>query len=337
MPIHIKIQETAKYYEITKNKDKLYDRETEPKNWVHPAKHIAVIEGHEDSTHYIHAYTDGSKNTDGTGAGIAIYTDRRLKTAQKYRLNNQCSNNQAEQLAIIKALEYIQTLKGEEKTVLIHTDSKITLQLLQNPKRHTHLIDQIKNKVIEMERQDWKIEFSWIKAHAGYGGNETADRLAKEAARNKNIGEYYNRLPKSAITSELKGRYLKQWQTEWDSSKKGSTTKQFFPNIEDRLRIRITPTPNFTAVITGHGNLKNYLHKFKIIDNPQCNCNKGEQTVDHIIYECELQEQERNKMKTVISKSNSKSEQWPISKNKLVMEYYKEFKQFTDNIVLNEE
>jgi hypothetical protein len=60
---------------------------------------------------------------------------------------------------------------------------------------------------------------------------------------------------------------------------------------------------------------------------------KGEQTVDHIIYNCNLQEQERERLKAVITRS----EQWPVSKNKLVLKYYKNFKQFTDNIVLNKE
>jgi hypothetical protein len=55
--------------------------------------------------------------------------------------------------------------------------------------------------------------------------------------------------------------------------------------------------------------------------------------VDHIIYSCNLQEQERDRLKAVITRS----EQWPISKNKVVLKYYKNFKQFTDSIVLNKE
>jgi hypothetical protein len=78
---------------------------------------------------------------------------------------------------------------------------------------------------------------------------------------------------------------------------------------------------------------KSYLHKYNIIENPKCSCNKGQQTVDHIIYNCSLQEQERERLKVVITRS----EQWPVSKNKLVLKYYKNFKQFTDNIVLNKE
>jgi len=73
-------------------------------------------------------------------------------------------------MAILKALECIQRLKEEEKTVIIFTDKRITLQLVQNQKRHTHLIDQIRNKVLDMERQEWKVNFSWIKAHLGQRG-----------------------------------------------------------------------------------------------------------------------------------------------------------------------
>jgi len=55
--------------------------------------------------------------------------------------------------------------------------------------------------------------------------------------------------------------------------------------------------------------------------------------VDHIIYSCKLQEQERDRLKAAITKS----EQWPVSKNKLVLKYNDNFKRFTDNIVLNKE
>ena len=212
-------------------------------------------------------------------------------------------------MAILKALEYIQHLKEEEKTVLVYTDSRITLQSLQNQKRHTHQIDQIRNKILDMEQHEWKIDFSWIKAHVGQRGNELADRLAKEASRSKNIEECYNRVPKSTISRGLNEQRLKQWQNKWERTTKGETTKSFFPIIVDRLKLRINPTANFTAIVTGHGNIKTHLHKYKILQNTKCSCNKGEQTVDHIMYSCNLQEEERDRLKTVIIRS----EQWPVS------------------------
>jgi hypothetical protein len=55
--------------------------------------------------------------------------------------------------------------------------------------------------------------------------------------------------------------------------------------------------------------------------------------VGHIIYSCKLHEQERERLKAAITKS----EQWPVSKDKLVLKYYDNFKRFTDKILLNKE
>ena len=176
-----------------------YDREMEVKNWSHPAKHVKIIEGHENGPHFIQVYTDDSKSDAGVGSGIAIFSENNLTATLKYRLHSRHTNNQAEQMAILKALEHIQYSKTGEKTVLVYTDGQITLKMLQNQKIHTHLIEQIRTKVFELEWDEWKVEFSWIKAHVGYRGNELADQLAKEAASNRTIDECYTRIPKSAV------------------------------------------------------------------------------------------------------------------------------------------
>jgi hypothetical protein len=113
-----------------------------------------------------------------------------------------------------------------------------------------------------LEQDEWKVEFSWIKAHVGHRGNELADQLAKEAASSRTIDECYTRLPKSALLCDLNEHSVKQWQNEWDSSSKGAITTSVFPKIADRLKLRINSTPNFTAKVTGHGNIKTYLYNF---------------------------------------------------------------------------
>jgi len=83
IPINIKIEETGKIYEITKGIGTQYDREMEMENWNHPATNVKIIEGYEDSSHPIQAFTDGSKNDLRVGAGITIFLDNSLTATLK--------------------------------------------------------------------------------------------------------------------------------------------------------------------------------------------------------------------------------------------------------------
>ena len=84
-------------------------------NWTHPATHIKKIEGEEESLNPIQAYTDGSKSHLGVGAGVVIFLDNNIIKTIQYRINERCSNNQAEQMAILKVLDYIQYMELNEK------------------------------------------------------------------------------------------------------------------------------------------------------------------------------------------------------------------------------
>jgi hypothetical protein len=101
----------------------------------------------------------------------------------------------------------------------------------------------------------------------------------------------------------------------------------------DRMKLTINVTPNFTTMVTGHGNIKTYLHKYKIIQNPTCPCKQDEQSVDRILYDCKLHDHERDKLKAAVIRPDS----WPVSKIKLGAKYYKNFKDLTENILLNKE
>jgi len=96
----------------------------------------------------------------------------------------------------------------------------------------------------------------WIKAHAGTFGNEMADFLDKEAASNKDIPVIFDRIPKTTLYSELEEEATLKWQEEWERCNKAAVTKQFFPNVRDRIHRRIKIKPNFAAQVTGHGKTK---------------------------------------------------------------------------------
>ena len=92
-----------------------------------------------------------------------------------------CSNNQAQQTAILKALEQLQEMETPrgEKTE-IYTDSKVTLDSLKNHDIRGYLIEKIRNWFLHLTTLNWTIHFRWVKKHTEIEGNEVADKSRKK-------------------------------------------------------------------------------------------------------------------------------------------------------------
>jgi ribonuclease HI len=95
-------------------------------------------------------YTDGSKNEKGVGSGVAIFVDGSLTHQLRYKLTEKCSNNQADQLAIVKALTQLRsmhTIQRSQRTAAIHTDSRISLEAIANSRYHHSLVKSIRKEI----------------------------------------------------------------------------------------------------------------------------------------------------------------------------------------------
>jgi len=133
--IEIKVGEVAKLYIMREGQVHEIDHVAQLKDWLHPADSVRITEQQDE--HAVQIFTDGSKSEHGVGARRAIFIQSNLVHQLRYTLHNRCSNNQAEQLAILKALETIEKSHINDnipRTVTVHTDSGITLQFLKNTK-----------------------------------------------------------------------------------------------------------------------------------------------------------------------------------------------------------
>ena len=121
----------------------------------HPAE-LAIIHEVENGTIYtVAVYTDESKTGDnvGTAGIIHVSVNGKLLHQLNFKLHGHCSNNQAEQIAILRVLEKLEVIQDghdNETRVAIYTDSKITLDLLQNKFKRNPLIEFIRNKIIAL-------------------------------------------------------------------------------------------------------------------------------------------------------------------------------------------
>jgi hypothetical protein len=216
--------------------------------------------------------------------------------------------------------------------VAIYIDSKVTLAALKNNSIHNYLIEGIRNVVSHLMPLDWTIHFGWVKAHAGIVGNEMADTPAKEAAQDedeKNI--IYDKISTTSAATELKKEGIIKWQRLWEGTVKGALCRPFFPTVEQRLKVKLPITPEFTVMVTGHRKTKSYLHRFNLTESPTCPCNEGAQTHKHLIYARNILEAQRSSLKQHITGGGS----WPTTNNELVATHLDAFSRFIKSIDFN--
>jgi len=203
----------------------------------------------------------------------------------------------------------------------IFTDSRVSLDSLHKPNNHAFLLEEIRKMVASLERSEWKITFSWVKAHAGIYGKELADRLAKEAARSDRTSYEFHRIPKSTLYHKAAEEAKQKWQAEWTTCHKASATKQYFPTFKDRLGIKINLIPKLAAMLSGHGK---DLHRFNLHEDAVCSCGQGDQTMDHLLFHCTRTSTQQELLKHQISMQKN----WLASKQDLISKHRKQFSGF---------
>jgi hypothetical protein len=82
-----------------------------------------------------------------------------------------------------------------------------------------------------------------------------------------------------------------------------------------------------STIVTGHGKLRSYFQRFKIIDDPTCLCKKSPQTADHLLWKCELLRKQTQVLRNSIMKVGGN---WPITKFDLANKYTKLLQKFVN-------
>lgn len=139
------------------------------------------------------AYTDGSSlgNPGPGGYGtILLETEKKLKKefSQGFRLT---TNNRMELMAVIVALE---KLKNPKTEITIYTDSKYVCDSVEKKWVFGWEKKGFKGKKNEdlwrrflISYRKHKVNFQWVKGHAGNEFNERADVIAVAAANSKDL------------------------------------------------------------------------------------------------------------------------------------------------------
>jgi hypothetical protein len=92
--------------------------------------------------------------------------------------------------------------------------------------------------------------------------------------------------------------------------------------------MRIHLTPKLTAVLLGHDETRAYLHRFKLREEATCICGKGNQTMDHLLFNCIKTREQRVLLKRRINKPIKLQD----NKQELITKHRKEYSEFIESI-----
>lgn len=293
-PIEMAVRKIARCFTVVNDVSGSVDLPLEPGSWPHPARVITIgDESLEESAVFFNVFTDGSDLGNGrVGCAFVVYRQGQQQSIhrQLFRLGQDCTNNQAEALAVREALNWIdrQRLGPGSRRALIHTDSQVTLDSLADVANHLPVFEDIRALLSRLrEGKAWKIGITWVKAHAGNIGNECADLSAKAAANDTALPVVFNKISKSKLKQDQHSVILDEWQQMWRSTEDGSHTRRIFPSIRERLGLNIPRTWRMTMLLSGHGRLRAYLARFNLAESAECPCQPGSvQDWDHLLLDC---------------------------------------------------
>ena len=112
--IRIAIEVKVRTYKATHNNIE-YDAPLEVRYWPQPTEIPLIIAPTEIPHNVINIFTDGSKIGGKIRVAAVIIKNDIIPHQSTFKLHERCSNNQAEQVPILRALEQIQNLQLAQK------------------------------------------------------------------------------------------------------------------------------------------------------------------------------------------------------------------------------
>ena len=180
-------------------------------------------------------YTDGSKNSEGIGAGIVIYYINNIIHEDFFPLPPGATIFQAELIAIKNAANYLVKNKSlKPKYVKIFSDSRAALMALDSHKITLLTTHETITALNKLGRLTKRVSLNWIKAHKGHPGNELADKLAKIATKTGKEFQIVN-IADNLVKKHIKDKFLTLWFQNWQQNTDlYKHTKSFFPYMDEK-------------------------------------------------------------------------------------------------------
>src|SRR5436190_5870140 len=250
----------------------VYNKDETPCS-VYQAEYRRIIQTHRPCDT---VYTDGSKKHAETGCAVVTFNN-----CYTFRLPDHSTIYSAELTAIDKALNVTHSGSGK---LVICTDSLSSILAIQNMYPKHPIIRNIRTSLYNLQIQGTKVVLMWVPGHVGIGGNEIADRAAKESL---GLIPFTRRIIATDTTSVVKDKLKGAWHHEWRNVQ-NNKLRQIKDNVhvwETSVRKCRREEVVLCRLRIGH-TLLTHGHLMNQSDPPICDRCNCAITVKHILCEC---------------------------------------------------
>ena len=250
----------------------------------------------------------GQDNLLLSGSESELFTGDTSKDNHSPGIFNHLINNLPGKLGELVAIQLTLNFVIEENrkhdidTVLIFCDSQSAVGILQlgwDNKSYKKTAMDIQQSLNTLEESGVHVKIQWSPGYANIQGNEIADRLAKEAAKEaEEMTDDAGIATQSDVRSAARESVEIKWQRRWEVSEKGRHLYMYRPTVK-LGKIEFCGLRNQRALLqlqSGYCKLKEYQHKVGIVDSPLCECGAIED-IQHFLFECPKYSMQREKFK----------------------------------------
>ena len=226
---------------------------------------LEMMQSRYPKSTWSHVFTDGSAENAVRNGGSGAYIRRSDGTTPSLSIpsGDLSSNYRAEVHALKAATELLIEEDCNQQNIVLLSNSLSALQSLTNGPTDSRT-QQLHNSLHTLSDNN-RVVLQWVPAHVGIAGNETADRLAKAAAK----------LPQphfSTSYKEVKTLLKQKPKSAWRLKNNG------YDPQKDQINTLNRRTQTIFRLRTGHCGLRKHLKRLGLADSAHCECASEEQT-----------------------------------------------------------
>ena len=183
------------------------------------------------------------------------------------------------------------------RRLTIFTDNQSAIQAVSTPSAQSgqQILRFIVGAIDRLREQDIEVDIRWIPAHIGVGGNGLADKAAKEATGWRKVKRRNGKsieidtshtspspnLPylRSAVRASLAEKLFAEWEDDWHKETRGRTLFKTAPKPSRKVLHLHDKLPKWISSLMVQRNVPD-------IEDTECACGEGEETVRHVLTEC---------------------------------------------------